>query len=277
MPNNKYLSPDQESQFVSQLNAQLTPEQQQAAIQQGADMAAQDLASAGATPPAGAPVAPVDSGAAGGLSPEIMEEFGVSSIEELVAALREASGKSGEYKQMLTDLLAFSKAKNNQQQLDPSDPMHSVKAAIREEMGPVLDELGRKAKNKIVQDAWGEAAKEMPDLMDLQGDIAEYIKKYPELAVDENGLRRAYDGVRSQKYRSEDALLDDDEFVKKAAANEKVKNAVLSAHLNEIARNGEPTPPSIGEVGGTPLAGAKAAPDNMEKAKRGLLSMLGGK
>jgi hypothetical protein len=277
MAGNKYLTPDQENQFVSQLNAQLSPEQEEQALNDGAAMAAADMANAGVTPPAEAPIAPVDAGAVGGLSPEIMEEFGVKSVEELVEALRDISGKSNEYKAILSDLLAFTKAKENQQELDPSDPLNTVKAAIREEMAPVLDELNRKAKNKIVQDAWGEAAKEMPDLMDLQGDIAEYIKKYPELAVDENGLRRAYDGVRSQKYRSDKELFDDDEFVKKAAANEKIKSAVLSAHLNEIARNGEPVPPSIGEGGGTPLSGAKPAPNNMEKAKRGLLSMLGGK
>lgn len=280
MPN-QYLNPEQEAQFMAQLGGAggegggLDPAQQQQAIQQGAEMAAQDMARAGAPAPEEAPAAPVDAGAEGGLSPEIAQEFGVGSLEELVGLLRDATGKSGEYKQILTDLLAFTKAEKNQQTLDPSDPMSSVKAAIREEMAPVLDELGRKAKNKIVQDAWGEAAKEMPDLMDLQADIAEYIKASPDLAVSEDGLRRAYDGVRSKRYRSEDALLNDDSFVKKAAENEKVKQAVLSAHLNEIKRNGEPVPPSIGDGGGTPLSGKKLPPDSMNSAKSGLLKMLG--
>ena len=88
-------------------------------------------------------------------------------------------------------------------------------------------------------------------------------------------LRRAYDGVRSRKYRSEEQLFADKDFIERAASNEKVKEAVIQAYLTQAARNGESVPASIAGGGGVPLTGKKQPPNSMQQAKDGLARMLG--
>ena len=70
-------------------------------------------------------------------------------------------------------------------------------------------------------------------------------------------------------------MFRDAEFVKRAASNDKVKNAVISEYLAESARNGDNVPVSIGGGGNVPLTGQKAAPSSMDQAKKGLSKMLG--
>lgn len=276
----KYLNDEQMNQFLQNLggdtaptggneDGSLPPEAQESAMVEGAQMAEADMAQAAGVD---APAAP-----ANGLDPAVLQELGVGSVEELVERYRETSTKSGEYRDMLTKLIAFQQTLENKQELDPGDPLNSVKEAIRTEMAPLYEELSRSAQNKLVQEAWGEAARGLPGVTELIPEIALYIKEHPDLAVSKDGLQRAYDGVRSQKYKSPDELLNDDAFIQQAASNEKVKEAVLREHLGELARNGEAVPPTIGEGGGTPLTGAKQKPSSMEQAKRGLLSRLGGK
>ena len=278
MPQNSYLNDEQMAQLVGQLESEggLSAEQQQQAMQQGAEMAAQDMANAEAAAPAPDDATPpVEAGAQADPNANILAEFGANSVADLAEKLRGEAAKAGEYRQMLSTLLAFQQAQKNGQELDPTDPLHTVKQAVREEMAPVVEKLTRDAQNKLVQEAWGEAAKEMPDIADVMPEIAEFIKKNPELATESDGLRRAYDGVRSSKYRSEKQLFEDEAFLKKAAANEKVKELVLREHLDSIARTGEEAPATIGEGGNTPLTGRKREPDTMQQAKGGLLRMLG--
>ena len=273
-----YLNDEQMAQLVGQLEQQggLTPEQQQQAVQQGAEMAAQDVANAeGSAPAPDVAAPPVDAGAQVDPNANILAEFGVNSVADLAEKLRGETTKAGEYREMLSTLLAFEQAQKNGQELDPADPLHTVKKAVREEMAPVVEKLTRDAQNKLVQEAWGEAAKEMPDIADVMPDIAEFIKKNPELATEADGLRRAYDGVRSAKYKSEKQLFQDEAFLKKAAADKKVKEQDHREHLDSIARKGEEAPTTIGEGGNTPLTGRKREPDTMQQAKGGLLRMLG--
>ena len=117
----------------------------------------------------------------------------------------------------------------------------------------------------------------MPDIADVMPEISEFIAEHSDLAVSDDGLRRAYDSVRSKKYRTEAQMLADDEFVKRMASNEKIKEAVLQNHLSEIARTGEGVPNSIGAGGDIPLTGQKAAPNSMQQAKAGLAKLLGAK
>lgn len=278
------LKPEQEAEFMRQLQqgdglppengGALPPETQEAALRQGAEMAQAD-AQAGAQPGADAPGQPSAPSPADP-SVETVQALGFSSVDELAQAYQAASQQSEQYKHTLAQLVAFEQAQQTQDDLDPNAPDYAVKKAIREEMAPLTEKMREDARNRLVQDAWGQSASEMPGLEELMPDIAEYMKGAPQLAVSEDGLRRAYDGVRSRKYRSETELMDDPEFVKRAAGSEKIKQAVLEAHLGEIARSGDALPATIGEGGGTPLTGKKQPPTAFEQAKTGLLKMLGG-
>ena len=264
----KYLKPEQEEQLKQMLASDAAPNEPQSLPEEQAP--AEDNAAAPA------PAAPVDSGApAADPNAALLEELGVSSIEELVERYKERDGKATEYQGMLSQLIAYQQAMNNQDELDTTDPLNAVKKAVREEMAPLYEKAQADARNKIVQEAWGEAAKNMPDITDLMPEITEFIAENPDLAVSNDGLRRAYDSVRSKKYRTEDQMLADDAFIKRMASNEKIKEAVLKEHLSEIARNGENIPASIGSGGGTPLTGQKKAPSSMDQAKNGLARMLG--
>lgn len=256
----KYLNEDQTAQLEQMLGAQEAP------ASNPETPPVEDNAAVDAAAPAQEQADP---------HAALFAELGVQSVEEMAERFKEANSKNSELKGMLSQLLAFQQALDNESQTEPEDPMNSIKKAIREEMAPVYDKLQQEARNKIVQEAWGEAAKGMPDIADVMPEITAYITEHPELAVDNEGLRRAYDSVRSAKYRTEEQMFSDDEFVKRAAANEKVKDAVLKEHLSAIARIGGDVPASIGNGGGTPLTGQKPAPNSMDQAKAGLGRMLG--
>lgn len=266
----RYLNDEQQAQLEQMLMNQEVPETQP---------------SPEAMPPAedngGAPApAPVDSGAPaqpeGDPMSQLLSELGVSSVEELAERYKDRDARATEYKDMLAQLLAFQQSLNNTEELDnTSDPLNSVKRAVREEMKPLYDKLQAETRNKLVQEAWSRDAELLPDIADVMPEITEFIAAHPDLAVENDGLRRAYEGVRSGKYRTEEQMLADDAFVKRMAANEKVKNAVLESHLSELARTGENVPASIGSGGETPLTGSKQAPNSMQQAKKGLAQMLG--
>lgn len=265
----KYLNDDQQNQLINMLNQGGSEQPDPNQPSPEAPASAEDTSAA----------APVDAGAAPAAQPDpnaaVLAELGVSSVQELAERYKERDGKATEYKDMLAQLLAYQQALNNETELESTDPMDSVKKAVREEIKPLYEKIEADARNKIVQEAWGKDAKEMPDIADVMPEITQFIAEHPELAIANDGLRRAYDSVRSAKYKSEAQMLADDEFVKRMASNEKIKEAVLQAHLSEIARNGETIPNSIGSGGEIPLSGQKEAPSSMDQAKKGLARMLG--
>lgn len=265
---NAFLNPEQEAQFKQMLEAD------QAAAEPQSPPVAEPPVEDNAEAPA--PAAPVDAGApAADPNAALLEELGVSSVQELAERYRERDGKATEFQDMLSKLLAYQQALNNQADLDTDDPMNPIKKAVREEMAPIYEKAQEEARNKLVQEAWGVDAKNLPDIADVMPEITEFIAHNPELAVANDGLRRAYERVRSDKYRTEAQMLNDSEFVKRMASNEKIKELVLKEHLGEIQRNGESVPASIGSGGGTPLSGQKKAPTSMDQAKNGLAKMLG--
>lgn len=266
---NKYLDENAQAQLMGMLG------------EQDPTQAEPPAEGAGAPAPADTPAAPVDSGAPAAPAPdpvaEMLSSLGVSSVEELAERYKERDSKATEYKDMLAQILAYQQALDNEEELDSTDPLDSVKKAVREEIKPLYDKLQADARNKVVQEAWSKDAKEMPDIADVMPEITEFIAEHPDLAVANDGLRRAYDSVRSGKYRTEAQMLADDEFVKRMASNEKIKEEVLKNHLGELARSGEGVPTSIGSGGEVPLTGQKAAPNSMQQAKKGLMQLLGGK
>lgn len=273
---NKYLTPEQEAEFKGKLTASIenqpSPEEQPSVE----DNAAPADVDAEAEVPA---TSPVETQAE--LAPDptaaLLEQVGASSVEELVKLYTDATGQSNQYKEMLSQILAFQQALDNQGEIDPTDPLNTVKKAVREEMAPIYEKLQREAKNKIVQDAWGQDAKNMPDLTDMMPEITAFIQEHPELAVANDGLSRAYHTVRSNKYKSESEMLKDKDFIARMASNEKVKDAVIKEYLATAARSAEGIPNSIGGGGNVPLTGKKQPPNSMDQAKKGLMQMLGRK
>lgn len=277
----KLLSPEQEQEFMAQL-------QQEGGIPsddgEGAPVPTEGMPPEGQPAeqppeqPAGAdtPAMPPEQAAPDPIA-QAMTELGFADVGQLIDAFKATSASASQYKDTLAQLVAFQQAQQNDQDLDPSDPTYEVKKAIREEMAPLYERMQDEARNQLVQEAWGKSVVDMPDINDLMTDITGFLHEHPDLAVADDGLRRAYDGVRSKKYKSESQLLNDPEFIKRIANNEKVRDAVLGKHLGEIARTGDAIPQSIGDGGGSPLTGKKQAPNGMEHAKKGLLSMLGAK
>lgn len=269
---NKYLTPEQEAEFMNQLNAsaenQPSPEAQPSVEDSGA--AAPVDAGAEASQESQAEPAPDQTAA-------LLEQVGAGSVEELVKLYNDAAGQSKQYKEMLSQLLAFQQALDNQGEIDPTDPLNTVKKAVREEMAPIYEKLQREAQNKMVQEAWGQDAKNMPDLTDMMPEITAFIQEHPELAVANDGLSRAYHNVRSMKYKSESEMLKDKDFIARMASNEKVKDAVIKEYLATAARSAEGIPNSIGGGGNVPLTGKKQPPSSMDQAKKGLMQMLGRK
>lgn len=272
----KYLTPEQEAEFKSKLTAsaekQPSPEAQPPVEDNAVPAAVDAEAEAPAEPQVEAQAEPAPDPTAA-----LLEQVGVGSVEELVKLYNDATGQSNQYKEMLSQILAFQQALDNQGEIDPTDPLNTVKKAVREEMAPIYEKLQREAQNKMVQDAWGQDAKNMPDLTDMMPEITAFIQEHPELAVANDGLSRAYHTVRSKKYKPESEMLKDKDFIARMASNEKVKDAVIKEYLATAARSAEGIPNSIGGGGNVPLTGKKQPPNSMDQAKKGLMQMLGRK
>lgn len=130
-------------------------------------------------------------------------------------------------------------------------------------------------RNRRVQAAWSQAAMDMPDLDALLGEIAAYIEKRPELALTEDGLERAYQAVRSAKYRPEQAMLADPDTLSRLAQDDRLRETVIRDYILRLLREGENLPLGIQSGGGTPLTGRKQPPRRMSEAKERLSSLLG--
>lgn len=237
---NQYLTPEQRSEFERQLaGGALTNEEKQAAFQQGAHMARADLA---ADAPAAAPSADADA----------LARSGFNSVQALLDAYEASQAQLGEAAEALRRLNAMLRALQNGEELAPEKPEERASR---------------------VQKAWKGSAAGMRDLEALLPEIAEYILAHPEYSIEEDGLERAYNAVRAAKYRSDEELLGDPESVKRLAADPRVKNAVLVAHLAEVYRSGRELPAFIAGGGSIPAAAEKGA-GGMQEARARLEALL---
>lgn len=286
------LPPEARAQFLAQLQAQgggpvegLSPEQQQAAINQGAQAAAADMGGQGTdVPPTDAPqgqaapaqpAAPVAPAApAQDPNAALLQELGVASVQELAEKFKAMSEGFGQLKDEHEQLLGFQQAINNTEELDPKDPDYGTKKVFREMFGPVADEFTKNAKLKALAEAWNLDARGLADAEELLPEINAHIQKNPRLSQDPTGFRQAYNAVKAGKHRSVDQLFADPDFIAKASQNEAVKKAVIQAHLEGLARNGE-VPPAVGQGGNTPFTGAPAKPKTLEEANKALGKLLG--
>ena len=237
---NQYLTPEQRAQFEQQLAQDALSEQEkQQAFQQGVDMAQADL-----TEETNQPAADEDQ--------EALRRSGFESVQALLDAYEQSQKSLSEAEDTLSQLTALARALENGEKLAP--------------------ESGE-ARSRRVQDEWKRRAGLMKDLEALLPEMAEYIMAHPAFSLEEDGLQRAYDAVRSGKYQSEEELLSDPETVKRLSADPRVKSAVLTAHLSEVYRAGRDLPAFIAAGGGIP-AEADKPESGMAQAKAKLEALL---
>ena len=177
---------------------------------------------------------------------------------------------------MLQQLTALERADRTAAELDALHPEYVVCRRMEAELRPMKEQARRTARSRMIQQDWQDSAAGMADLERMLPEIAEYIMRNPRYADESDGLQRAYDAVRSAKYRNEEAMLTDPEFIARMAENEQIREAVLRAHLDEIRRS-DRVPQAVGvgaETGKTPVTEKKPI-TGMEQAKKRLEAALG--
>lgn len=252
----EYLTPEQRAELERQLQeGGLTDEQAEAAFEQGARMAQAD----------------------GAREEErrLLAEHGFEGVGDLLDAWKRTTQAVSELRSMLEQLTALEKADRTAAELDALHPEYAVRRRIELELRPMREQARQAARARMIQQDWKESALKMRDLEQLLPEIAEYIMRNPRYADESEGLMRAYDAVRSARYRDEEELLSDPEFVARMAGNGQIREAVLRAHLEELRKNGSvPQPVGAGSEGGkTPVTGKKPI-TGMEQAKKRLEAAL---
>lgn len=256
----EYLTPEQRAALEAQLNegGEISEEQAREAVNEGMRMAQADQEEAGER--------------------QLLKENGFEDVQALLDAYGRVSTAVTELREMLNQLLDMEQAAGNAERLTPRLSKRAARWRDEAEMEPARRQTRQAARNRLIQRDWQDSAAQMEDLERLLPEIAEYIMRNPRYAEESDGLRRAYDAVRSARYRDEDALLEDPEFVERMAGNERVRTAVLKAHLEQIMRGGD-VPQFIGEGaerGKTPVTGRKPI-SSMEQAHGRLAALLGGR
>lgn len=263
----EYLTAEQRAELERQLGGGLTEEQAQAAFQEGARMAQEEMGGAGRGEPEMLMLSDEDRA--------FMKKYGFDSLENIRAIFRSMQDVIGMQRELINELREIERADATAAALDARHPDYAAGRLFEMELRPVRDRAMTAARNRMIQQDWMMSAAGMRDLERLLPEIAEYIMEHPRYAEDSEGLTRAYEAVRSRKYRDTDELLTDPEFIRAMAESEPVKEAVLRAHMEEIRRGGK-VPQAVGagsEAGKTPLTGRKPI-TGMEMAKKRLEYML---
>lgn len=213
---------------------------------------------------------------------------GIGSVEQLIEAynsLRGQTSQQGSDMQSLRDMnqqlvsiaeaLGYGRELNGidlsvDESLKEKDPEAYMKSQVRAEIAsqlkPMIEQQQKNLRGRLVDEAWRGFASEHDDLNDLMDDIREVIKESPELSDAENGLQVAYHLARSKRYTPEKALMENDEFISRAAANPKVKEKVIEEYLKTVAKGGENAPVTVGGGGKAIPAKLKQTPMTMEEA-----------
>lgn len=261
----EYLTKEQRAELERQLAGGLTEEQAQAAFEQGAAEAQRELGGAHQE----------EMIALDEEDRAFMKKYGFESMADVrhyFGALQEVVVKQ---RGLLRDLNEIERADATAAALDARYSDDAAGRMFEMELRPVRDKARAAARNRMIQQDWMASAAGLRGLERLLPEIAEYIMEHPKFSGDSEGLVRAYEAVRSRKYRDTDELLADPEFIRRMAENEQVREAVLRAHMEEIRKGGD-IPQAIGaggEAGKTPVTGRKPI-TGMEMAKKRLERML---
>ena len=154
------------------------------------------------------------------------------------------------------------------------DDVRRIEAAGRARRNERRLENDPNGRNRVIQAVWASRAEDLEDIAQFLPEMSAYIAGHPEYAMETDGLERAYDAVRSHRYRSEERLLDDPEAVKRLSADPRVREAVLSAHLAGIYKSAAALPAFIDDGGSIPVA--EPTRGGMDRAKAKLTAMLAG-
>jgi hypothetical protein len=263
----EYLTKEQRAELERQLSGGLTEEEAQQALYEGARMAQREL---GVSQQPGGDMLALDEE-----DRAFLKKYGFESMADVRRSFRTLQDVVEMQRGLLSDLREIERADATAAALDARHPGYAAGRVFEMEMRPVRDKALKAARNRMIQQEWMLSAAGLRDLERLLPEIAEYIMAEPRLAEDSEGLVRAYEAVRSRKYRDTDELLADPEFIRKMAENEAIREAVLRAHMEEIQKGGG-VPQMIGagsEAGKTPVTGRKPI-TGMEMAKKRLEAML---
>lgn len=211
---------------------------------------------------------------------------GLQSVEQLIEAynmMKAAQGDVQAYRDMTAQLVSIAEALGYSKDIasvdlnfDQNDPNGAAKAEVHKVLGPMIEQQNAQMRQRLIDAEWKKYAGEHADLTDMMDDIREIIGADPAMADDEHGLERAHTMARARRYRPEKELMEDEAFIAKAAANEKIQNRVIEEYLRKVAKGGETAVKGVGSGGSIASSGAKKRPATMEEAKAGLLRMLGG-
>ena len=256
----QYLTPRQRQLFIDRLAEendapQLSGDQRRAALQQGVDMARADMQGL-----------PDEEGffSEESFSPEEDVQAENGAMDERLAALGFESAEE----------LADAYERLERRYADLMDDVRRIEAAGRARRNERRLENDPNGRNRVIQAVWASRAEELEDIAQFLPEMSAYIAGHPEYAMETDGLERAYDAVRSHRYRSEERLLDDPEAVKRLSADPRVREAVLSAHLAGIYKSAAALPAFIDDGGNIPVAEPNKG--GMDRAKAKLTAMLAG-
>ena len=248
----QYLTPRQRQLFIDRLAEendapQLSGDQREAALQQGADMARADMRD---MPDSEDFFLKEEAQDGSGAMAERLAALGFENADQLADAYERLARRYADLMDDVRRIEAAGRARRNERRLE-NDPS---------------------GRNRVIQAIWASRAEELEDIAQFLPEMSAYIAGHPEYAMETDGLERAYDAVRSHRYRSEERLLDDPEAVKRLSADPRVREAVLSAHLAGIYKSAAALPAFIDDGGNIPVA--EPTKGGMDRAKAKLTALL---
>lgn len=213
---------------------------------------------------------------------------GFTDVNQLVTAYNELLGQSnrrGDEMQALRDLngqlvaiaeaLGYTKDIGSvdlsvDEGLKDTDPnaymQQQVRKEIADQLKPMIEAQQKNLRQRLIDDSWKGYARDHGDVAEMMDDIKAIIGEMPELADNEHGMEVAHHMARSRKYVPESKMMEDDGFIKRAAANPKIKEMVIADYLKEVSKGGESAPATVG--GGGRAVPTKKKELTMDEAHR---------
>ena len=230
-------------------------------------------------------------------APAVQLPEGIADVNQLIARYNEAIARENQRGEQMRELrelngqlvaiaeaIGYSKDIGSvdlsvDESLMQSDPKAYIQQRTRREVAdqlrPMIEAQQRNLRGKLIDDAWRGFTKDHEDIGGMMDDIKAVMSENPELYDSEKGLEAAYHLARSRKYMPENQMMENEDFISRAAANPKVKEKVIADYLKEVARGGEAAPVTVGGGGKAAAIGRKGAPKTIDEASKGLRKMMG--
>lgn len=150
-----------------------------------------------------------------------------------------------------------------------------IRREVSEQLKPMIEQQQRNLRGRMIDRSWKAFAKEHGDIEEMMDDVRSYLDENRHLYDDERGMEIAYHMARSGKYRPEKAMMEDEEFLARAAQNPKIREKVIEDYLKELTRIGEGAPASVGGGGSAVPAGRKKQPMSLKDAHKAARKLFG--